>query len=108
MYHSLDNIQQAINTCLAELKEIALEDHVITDDEQAILTKISEDFTHLEKQVIQVLESDLSEDDFQDLILDFLSDIVTNATKVAMADHKITEDEQKLLDRIQKFVEGSS
>lgn len=106
MYRSLDNIQEAIKLCLKELRDIALEDQIITEDEQAIITKIEYDFNNLETQVVQVLESDLSEDEFQDLIADFLEDVVENVTLVAMADNHITEDEEKLIDRIRKFVEG--
>ena len=107
MYRSLENIQQAVKLCMSELKSIALQDNVITDDEKAILDKIEFDFSNLENQIIQVLESDLSEDEFQDLITDFLEDVVSNVTHLAMSDETITDDEQNLIDRIKKFVEDT-
>ncbi len=107
MYRTAEEINEAITQCLIELREIALEDQIITQDERAILDKIEEDFKNLQNQVIQVLESDLPEDEFQDIILDFLDDTVENVVNIAMEDGTITKDEQNLINRLKEFSGGN-
>jgi hypothetical protein len=98
-----NQIEQELQRCFRELREIALEDKEITSEEEAILNKIETDFTHLEEQLIQVLESNLDEEEFQELIREFLGSITENAYKIAYKDGIITLDEQKLLAKIKDF-----
>ncbi|MFW9992058.1 MAG: hypothetical protein ACFFD4_08340 [Candidatus Odinarchaeota archaeon] len=104
MYRNKDHIDQELQRCIRELREIALEDEEITPEEKALLDKIEEDFTQLEKQLFQVLESNLDDEEFQELLLDFLNHIADNAFKVAYEDGIISPDEQKLLDKIKDFI----
>ena len=104
MYRTKGQVDQAILTCIQDLEAIAMQDNVVTDDEKVLLEGIKHEFSNMQQQLVQVLESNLDEEEFNDLMYDMLGDIVTEAEKVANADHKISEDEKALLDRLSKLV----
>ncbi|MHA2028772.1 MAG: hypothetical protein ACXAC2_11765 [Candidatus Kariarchaeaceae archaeon] len=105
MYRTTDEINHAIKKSIYDLFEVAMFDGVISNDEQAILDQIKLDFEKLEKQLVEMLKSDLEEDEFQSVINDFLKKAVNHATAIANEDDFITEDEEFLIRRIQDFIE---
>ncbi len=106
MYRTREKIDKSIKILLEDLNNIALEDEIISDDEKAILDKINYELHNLQTQIMQILESDLDDDEFHDILKDTLHDIIVNVKIVADADGKITEDENKLLKRLQEFISG--
>ena len=74
------------------------------NDEQEILTSIKDDLDNLNKQLMQILEDDLAEEEFRDICSQILEDIIINAQNVAKRDQVITDEEKKLLDRLSEFV----
>ena len=105
MHRTKDQIDAGIKECMCDLENIALRDKVISEEEALLLTKIRNEFSNLHDQLIQVLESNLSESDFNELLIDMLNDIVDNTMKVAMADNNISDDERALIVRLQDFVQ---
>ena len=100
-----DEINHAIKKSIYDLFEVALFDGKITEDEQAILDQITLDFEKLEKRLVEMLKSDLGEEEFQSVINNFLTDTVAHATAIANEYDFITEDEEFLINRIQDFIE---
>lgn len=105
MYRSADEINHAIKKCIYDLFEVALFDGRITEDEQAILDQVKMDFEKLEKTLVDMLKSDLGEEEFQNVMVDFLKDAVEHAGNIAKEDDLITEDEKFLISTIQQFIE---
>lgn len=103
MYRTKDQIDAGIKDCLSDLERIAMQDNVLTEEEALILDQIKHEFANLQDQLIQVLESNLSESEFNELLIDMLDDIVENIMAVAMADDNISDDERALIVRLQNF-----
>lgn len=104
MYRNKDQIEKELASCMNDLKDVAMADGQISHDEKAILDQIENDFINLEKQLFQVLESDLQDHEFDDLVMDFLQDVIKDVISVAKKDGKITSDEQRLIRKIEEFV----
>ena len=100
-----EKIKAELKDLLDSLVEIAKEDGVITDDEANIIDEVGKGIEDLEHQVFQILNSDLSETDFKELTNEILKTLVYNATKVAMQDEVLTEDENRLLKKLEEFTE---
>lgn len=107
MYRSKESINTEINTLLKDLYTIAREDNIISLDEKFILDEINQGLKNLQIQVFQILESNLSDEEFNDILIDLLHDIIDNVVKTAEADGVITGDEKKLVDRIYGFVQSN-
>ncbi|MCE7733670.1 MAG: hypothetical protein GPJ54_02250 [Candidatus Heimdallarchaeota archaeon] len=105
MYRTADEINHAIKKCIYDLFEVALFDGRITEDEQAILDQVKLDFENLEKTLVDILKSDLGEEEFQRVMVNFLKDAVEHASNVAREDDLMTEDEKFLISIIQQFIE---
>lgn len=105
MYRTADEINHAIKKCIYDLFEVALFDGRITEDEQAILDQVKIDFEKLEKTLVENLKSDLGEEEFQKVMVDFLIDAVEHASNIAKEDDLLTEDEKFLISTIQQFIE---
>ncbi len=104
MYRKKEQIDREIDKLMKELNKIALFDDVISGDEQAIIDKIADQMKNMQEQIMQVLESELHDEEFNDLLMDCLNDTIVNVEKVAMLDGIITEDERKLLGVLKEFV----
>ncbi len=104
MYRKKEQIDREIDKLMKELNKIALFDDVISGDEQAIIDKIADQMKNMQEQIVQVLESELHDEEFNDLLMDCLNDTIVNVEKVAMLDGIITEDEKKLLGVLKEFV----
>lgn len=103
MYRTKDQIDTCIIECIKDLEEIAMRDNVLTEEEDLILDQIRSEFSNLQDQLIQVLESNLSESEFNELLIDMLHDIVENIMAVAMADNNISDDERVLIVKLHDF-----
>jgi hypothetical protein len=106
VYRSVEQIEKEIEKLTEKLKMVALADANITEDEQNLLDIIELKIKSLKLQVIQILESDIDDDEFDDILTDLLDDIIHEVEKVAKQDGKITQEEQDLIDVIEKFVKG--
>ena len=104
MRRTAEEINLALALCFQDLRDIALADGIISDDERAILDEIEKDFNSLEEQLVQVLQSDLDHHEFNDIANDFLLDIVHRAVHVAEKDNVITKDEDSLINKLSEFV----
>ncbi|MFX1535298.1 MAG: TerB family tellurite resistance protein [Promethearchaeota archaeon] len=89
-------LELTIDSCL----EIAKIDDSISEDEKAIIDKLTEWKLKLEPQIMEILEANLDESDFYDIFHQLLSPVVDAVFEQARMDGKITEEEQKLLDNI--------
>jgi hypothetical protein len=105
MYRTAAEINHAIKKSIYDLFEVALFDGVISPDEQAILDQIKLDFEKLEDQLVDMLKSDLSDEEFQSVISNFLKEAIDRVTAIANEDDIITDDEKFLINRIQDFIE---
>jgi hypothetical protein len=104
LYRTKEEIDQQISNLIDKLRKTAMEDLQITFEEQAIMDKIEEDLQNLQSQIIQVLESELDDEEFDDLVNDFLNDIIHNIIDVAKLDGTISDDELRLINAVQDFV----
>lgn len=104
MYRTAEEIKIRLIRVTERLRQIAMEDEIITPDEQTILDIVKTGVKNLEIQVIQVLESDLGEEEFQDLVIEVFNDIIKNVVTAANLDGIITSDEQKLIDQLREIV----
>jgi signal transduction histidine kinase len=105
VHRDKDEIEKQISNLIRELRAVAMEDSRITMEEQALMDKIEEDAHQMQNQIIQVLESDLDDNEFADLVNDFLQDIISNAIKFAKADWVISEDEMRLIGKLLEFTD---
>jgi hypothetical protein len=105
VHRDKDEIEKEISNLIQELRAVALEDSRITMEEQALMDKIEEDAQQMQNQIIQVLESDLDDNEFADLVKDFLQDIISNAIKFAKKDWVISEDEMRLIGKLLEFTD---
>ena len=103
MYRNEDIIKKELADFYETLIEIAKADGVITDEELKILLTIEEGLKNLEDQLINVLKSELTDEEFRDLKHQILEDIIINTTAVAREDDVITEDEFILLERLREY-----
>ena len=104
MYRKKEQIDQEIDKLMTELNNVAMIDNVISQDENAIIAKIREELKNLEKQLVQILESELEDHEFNDILIDCLDDCIVKVEKVAMEDGIITDDEQQLIKVLKEFV----
>lgn len=104
MHRDKEEIKGRLDGLFKDLMEIALEDSVLSGDEQEILSSIRQDLDSLNKQLMQILEDDLDEEEFHDICTQILEDIIINAQTVAEKDKIVTYEEKKLLDRLSEFV----
>ena len=104
MIRSKEEIEKAIQNLMEELIDTAKADNVISDDELAIINKIQDDLMNMQRQIFQVLESDLDDLEFRNLVSDFLEDTIKNAKSVAYDDNILTTDELFLLDKLEEIV----
>ncbi len=103
MHRELEEIKSSLSKLIAELERKALEDDIISKDEQALLECVQRDIENLESQLAEMLGSSLDEQEFRDLAAQVLQDMFENALRVAKSDGKITRDEKELIDIIQRF-----
>ncbi len=104
MYRNRREISKILEEVCVSLKEVALEDNEITSEEQAILDIVNTGIANLEEQIFQMLESELDETEFVDLVTEVFNDIIKNVVNEAKLDGIITSDEQKLIDKLRSFV----
>lgn len=104
MYRDRDMVIKFLQEVCISLEEIALEDNQITDEEQAILDIVKTGTRNLEEQVIQMLESELEDNEFIDLVTEVFNDIIKNVVYEAKLDGVITSDEQRLIDRLRSYM----
>ena len=104
MYRKKEQIDQEIDKLMTELNKVAMIDNVISQDENAIITKIREELKNLENQLVQILESELEDNEFNDILIDFLDDCIVKVEKIALEDGIITDDEQQLIKVLKEFV----
>ncbi|RMG30585.1 MAG: hypothetical protein D6732_16080 [Methanobacteriota archaeon] len=104
MYRDRAEISTILNSVCIALKEVAMEDNEITQEEQAILDIVNTGISNLEDQILQMLESELDENEFVDLVTEVFNDIIKNVVNEAKLDGIITTDEQKLIDKLRSFV----
>ncbi|MDH5402643.1 MAG: hypothetical protein OEZ01_05275 [Candidatus Heimdallarchaeota archaeon] len=106
MHRTVEEINDLLDKFIDLLITTAMEDEILSSDEHAIIVSIKEDITNLQKQVIQILQDDLDESEFIDIIEQVFSSALENATRIAKADNIITEEEAILLQKLKEFVES--
>ncbi len=105
MHKSIEDIKKELNQLSESLESIALEDNQITEDEQAILDLVLRGITTLESQHLEILQTDLDDEEYKEIVLDFLRDLLYNAMNKAKEDGVVTPDEEKLLNKLESFIE---
>ena len=105
MRRDASTIKNSLNIIIDKLMKIAMSDNILTSDEEALIQSIKTDLTQVEQQLLQVLESDLSDDEFEDLLHQLLHTSLQNATKKAMEDGVVNYDERNILLQLNKLVE---
>lgn len=105
MYRSPEHIQEEISKLSKKLRKIAEADNQITNEEQVLLDLIDSKLKNMQEQLIQILASELDDEEFSDILNDILDDILHNVEKTALVDGIITEDEKHIIDAIHSFVE---
>jgi len=103
MYRDESEIRRQLSLFFESVVAVAKEDEVITSDEKKILDTIEAGIHELEDQLINVLKSELHDEEFNDLQTQILQDIVYNATKVAEEDDVITPEESALIEKLKEF-----
>lgn len=95
-FAGLDKLQK-------ELREIALADGIITEDEQAILDCISQSTAQFLETLEEARNNKLITKEEKVKLVEMVSKIPKDVGIEAMTDRNISEDEQKLLQKIQDY-----
>ena len=95
----LDKIDETID----QLMSIASSDGKITKEEQAILDEIMNEMSDYRLMVLDALEDGEIDENEEQEMRDALDKIVDNASKMAIADGTLSDDEKRLIDSLIDF-----
>lgn len=87
-------IEMTIDSCLSILTDS------ISEDEQAILDKLSEWKLNLAPQLMHIFEAPLDASDFKDILRQSIRPVIDSVVEEAKSDGVITAKEQRLIDVI--------
>ncbi|OLS28920.1 MAG: hypothetical protein HeimC2_03580 [Candidatus Heimdallarchaeota archaeon LC_2] len=103
MKRDRNEIDNTLNVWLNKLKAVSRTDNVISEDEQALIDIIQEDFILLRSQLNDAVDTDLSDEEFDSVATDFLNDLVYKLIKSAKSDMVINNDELNLINALHKI-----
>ena len=103
MKRDRNEIDNTLNVWLNKLKAVSRTDNVISEDEQALIDIIQEDFILLRSQLNDAVDTDLSDEEFDSIATDFLNDLVYKLIKSAKSDMVINNDELNLINALHKI-----
>ncbi len=94
-----EDIEKALNRLLDKAVAIARADGIITDEEKEILDQLEVTVKDIDPGSYQILDNDLSEVEFRDLLDQLQRQIFENLlAKLQKRKKPLTEDQQRLID----------
>ncbi|MCY3414271.1 MAG: hypothetical protein INQ03_21680 [Candidatus Heimdallarchaeota archaeon] len=93
-----------ISKLLDMMVNVAQEDDVITDDEEAIIEVCRQRLWAEHAEFEKYIDDDTPIDEIRDNISNILQKVLKEATETAKTDGTITSDELKLIDQMAKFI----
>ncbi len=99
MIRTREDIEKALNRLLDKAVAIARADGIITDEEKEILDQLKLSVRDLDPGTYEILDNDLSEVEFRDLLDQLQKQIFENLLqKLKKRSKPLTADQQRLID----------
>ena len=95
LYRKPDEIASRINTLIQNYVDSYKED--LTTDEKLIIEKIKEWDIKVERQIMEIFQSSITDDEFDELLEISLHSVVDLMTKQAKEDGVITDHEERII-----------
>lgn len=95
LYRNPEEINDRINGVIKNYIDSYKGD--LTDDEKAIIEKIKEWDVKVERQIMEIFQNSISEEELDELLEYSLHSVVDIMTDQAKADGKITDHEQRII-----------
>lgn len=84
--------------------ETAFQDEIISSDEESLIEVIRGEMWNLEKQIKQLVESQISIDGAEQKIKEMFEMVLSQTAQTAKKDGTITADELLIIDRLAKYI----
>ncbi len=98
-----DEVNIRLSRLLDGVVSLAMDDHIITDDEEIIIERVRKGLWDMEEKVNQMV--DLDDEKFKAELRQTLKMVVDDVTKEARKDGILTQEENRLIKRIRKYLE---
>ena len=98
-----DEVNIRLSRLLDGVVSLAMDDHIITDDEEIIIERVRQGLWDMEEKVNQMV--DLDDEKFKAELRQTLKMVVDDVTKEARKDGILTQEENRLIKRIRKYLE---
>lgn len=102
MVWKIDDINIMTSRILDNLVTIALQDNIVTDDEEAIIESVRQGLWDLEEEIKASI--DLPAHEFKRKIREIFNSVLKEVIQTARLDGSITSDERDLISSIRKFM----
>jgi hypothetical protein len=100
-----DEIQIQISRLLDSLISVAMEDHIITDDEEKIIEGVRMKLWQMENEIAELIK--LNDSEFKKKLTDTLNSTLMEVYQTARDDGIITEEEKSLINKIRAFMRNN-
>jgi hypothetical protein len=97
-------IRYKLSNLIDHVIETAFQDKVISSDEETLIEVIRGEMRNLEKQIKQLVESQITIDSAEQRIRDMFEMVLTQTAQTAKNDGTITADELMIIDRLAKYI----
>ncbi len=98
-----DEVNIRLSRLLDGVVSLAMDDHIISDDEEIIIERVRKGLWDMEEKVNQMV--DLDDEKFKAELRQTLRTVIDDVTKEARKDGILTQEENRLIKRIRKYLE---
>jgi len=97
-----DEVNIRLSRLLDGVVSIAMEDHIISDDEETIIEKVRKGLWMMEEKVSNIV--DLDDDKFKAELRQTMKSVIDEVMKEAQMDGIMTQEENRLIKKIRDYI----